>query len=179
MTTTDAVATLEVPEGLTSRRPTEADHARVQAVVGDWWGGLGGEDGARQRSLLLPRLFFQHMTDTSTVVDDADGRLVAFLIAFLSPAAPDRAYIHFVGVDPGLQRGGLGRWLYGSFCATVTGLGAREVRCITSPGNTGSVAFHTRMGFAVEPGDRDVDGVAVQVDYDGPGLHRVSFVRPL
>jgi hypothetical protein len=31
------------------------------------------------------------------------------------------------------------------------------------------------MGFAVEPGDREVDGVSVHSDYDGPGQDRVCF----
>ncbi|WP_460443789.1 hypothetical protein [Amycolatopsis cihanbeyliensis] len=46
---------------------------------------------------------------------------------------------------------------------------------MTSPGNKGSIAFHRRMGFQVEPGDREVDGVAVRADYDGPGEDRVRF----
>ena len=166
-----------LPAGLTARRPDEADHARVQATLGEWWGDLGGAHGELQRALLLPRLFLQHMTDTSTVVEDADGRLVAFLIAFLSPARPGTAYVHFVGVDPVLQGGGVGRRLYEAFFAVAIARGAREVRCITSPVNTGSIAFHSRMGFTLEAGDRELDGIPVHSDYDGPGLDRVSFVR--
>ncbi|SEP09624.1 GNAT family N-acetyltransferase [Trujillonella endophytica] len=175
-TTTDLPA---VPAGLTARRPTEADHARVQATLGDWWGHLGGEFGDLQRALLLPRLFFQHMTDTSALVEDADGRVVAFLVGFLSPARPGTAYIHFVGIDPAARGGGLGRRLYEWFFALAADRDAREVRCITGPANRASVAFHTRMGFALEPGDREVDDIPVHSDYDGPGLDRVSFVRPL
>ncbi len=169
----------ELPDGLTARRPTEADHARIQASLGDWWGHMGGEHGDLQRALLLPRLFLQHMTDTSTLVEDADGRLVAFLVGFLSPARPDAAYIHFVGVDPAARGSGLGRRLYEAFFAYATARDAREVRCITGPGNAGSIAFHTRMGFTLEPGDREEDGVPVHSDYDGPGLDRVSFLRSL
>jgi len=179
VTTPDPVDLVVLPDGLAARRPAEADHARVQAVLGEWWGHLGGAQGDLQRALLVPRLFLQHFTGTSTVVEDADGRLVAFLLGFLSPARPQTAYVHFVGVDPAVHRGGLGRRLYEAFSAAMTARGAREVRCITSPSNAGSIAFHTRMGFALEPGDREVDGVPVHSDYDGPGLDRVSFVRPL
>ena len=178
-TTRDPVDLLELPAALTARRPTEADHPRVQAVLAGWWGHLGGEHGDLQRALLLPRLFFQHVPDTSTLVEDADGRVVAFLVGFLSPARPQTAYVHFVGVDPAAQGSGLGRRLYEAFFAAMAARGAREVRCITGPDNRGSVAFHTRMGFALEPGDRVEDGVPVHSDYDGPGLDRVSFVRPL
>ena len=175
---TDPADLVQLPEELTARRPTEADHARVQAVLGEWWGNLGGERGDLQRALLVPRLFLQHFSDTSTVVEDGDGRLVAFLIGFLSPARPQTAYVHFVGVDPAAQGSGLGRLLYEAFFAVATARGALEVRCITSPSNAGSIGFHTRMGFALEPGDREDGGVPVHSDYDGPGLDRVSFVRP-
>jgi ribosomal protein S18 acetylase RimI-like enzyme len=166
-------------EDLRTRRPAEDDHGRVLAVLDDWWEGQGGDRGARQRASLLPRLFFQHFTSTSHVVERADGRLVAFLIGFLSPSAPATAYIHFVGVDPAMRRYGLGRALYQRFFRDAARGGARTVRCITSPVNRTSVAFHTGLGFAVEPGDADVDGVPVRRDYDGPGLDRVCFSRAL
>lgn len=31
------------------------------------------------------------------------------------------------------------------------------------------------MGFTLEPGDREIGGVRVHSDYDGPGLDRVCF----
>ncbi|MCW2537592.1 MAG: GCN5-related N-acetyltransferase [Modestobacter sp.] len=161
------------------RHPHADDHARVQTVLGQWWAGFGGEAGARERAALLPRLFFEHFTDTSYLIEDTDGRLVAFLIGFLSPSRPGMAYVHFVGIDPAAQRAGLGRWLYERFCAAATARGAREVGCITSPGNRDSIAFHTRLGFRLEPGDRTVDGIPVHSDHDGPGLHRVVFTRSL
>ena len=63
------------------------------------------------------------------------------------------------------------------FRAAVGGRGAREVRCVTSPGNAASIAFHTRLGFRPEPGDPVADGVPVHADHDGPGLHRAVLVR--
>ncbi|WP_405181399.1 hypothetical protein OG225_09875 [Nocardia sp. NBC_01377] len=58
---------------LTYRAPTEDDHARVPAVLDRWWGGLGGDDGARQRAGLLPRLFFQHFTEAEQSFPGYDG----------------------------------------------------------------------------------------------------------
>jgi ribosomal protein S18 acetylase RimI-like enzyme len=165
--------------GWSVRHPRADDHARVQAVLGQWWGDFGGEAGARERAALLPRLFFEHFTDTSYLIEDGDRRLVAFLIGFLSPSRPGTAYVHFVGVDPATQRAGLGRWLYARFSAAATARGAREVRCITSPGNRNSIAFHSWLGFRIEPGDRTLDGIRVHGDHDGPGLHRVIFTRPV
>ncbi|MFG2291961.1 GNAT family N-acetyltransferase [Streptomyces sp. NPDC048603] len=151
---------------LTFRRPAEADHARVLAVLDSWWGGFKGAEGARERALLLPRLYFQHFTSTSTLAEYGDGRLAAFLIGFVSQTDPRTAYVHFVGVDPALQGQGVGRLLYQGFFSHVRTLGVRRAGCITSPGNAGSRAFHTRLGFtASEP----------LPDYDGPGLDRVAF----
>jgi hypothetical protein len=53
------------------------------------------------------------------------------------------------------------------------------VRAVTSPVNRGSVAFHQRMGFRVEPGDGQVDGIPVSSGYDGSGGDRVRFTRSL
>ncbi|WP_327317228.1 GNAT family N-acetyltransferase [Streptomyces sp. NBC_01235] len=97
-----------------------------------------------------------------------------------TPADNDReAYIHFVGVDPKLRGTGVARRLYGEFFRRAAEAGRREVRAITSPGNAGSIAFHRAMGFTCEGGDRQVDGVPVSSDYDGPGQDRVCFMRPL
>jgi ribosomal protein S18 acetylase RimI-like enzyme len=167
------------PDGLETRHPRADDHARVLAVLDDWWGGFGGEAGSRERALLLPRLFFQHFNDTSQLVERADGRLVAFLIGFVSASRPGTAYVHFVGVDPALRRSGLGAGLYRQFSRRVTERGVRTVTCVTSPGNTTSVAFHTGLGFQVDPSADLENGVPVQLDYDGPGLHRVTFTRDL
>jgi hypothetical protein len=79
------------------RPPVEPDHARVLAVLDRWWGRLGGDEGTSQRTALLPRLFFQHFTDTSFVVE-SDGELVAFLIGVPVPVAARR------GVHPFRRR---------------------------------------------------------------------------
>ncbi|TWH73008.1 GNAT family N-acetyltransferase [Modestobacter roseus] len=92
---------------------------------------------------------------------------------------PGAAYVHVIGVDPAHRGQRIGRWLHEQFATTASRRGATVVRCITSPGNRASVAFHTRLGFEVEPSATLVDGVAVQSDYDGPGLDRVCFVRDL
>jgi ribosomal protein S18 acetylase RimI-like enzyme len=164
--------------GLAVRHPTEDDHPRVQAVMAEWWGGLSGEAGTQQRALLLPRLFFQHFTDTSYLAE-RDQQLVSFLIGFLSQSQPGVAYIHFAGVHPAHRRAGLGAALYERFIEQVSQRGVRVVKCITSPVNATSIAFHSRLGFALEPSVTVIDGIPVHGDYDGPGLDRVTFIRQL
>ncbi|MFI5589699.1 GNAT family N-acetyltransferase [Amycolatopsis sp. NPDC051758] len=160
------------------RRPGPEDHLPVLAVLDTWWDGMGGPEASRQRALLLPKLMFQHFTESSFLVT-SDERIVAFLIGFLSPSRPAESYIHFVGVDPAERGNGLGAELYERFFAYSRAHGRSVVRAITSPVNKGSHAFHTRMGFVTEPGPEEFDGLPVQPDYDGPGLDRLSFRKNL
>ena len=119
---------------------------------------------------MLPKLFFIHFEGTSFVAEDEDGELRGFVCGFLSQTAADEAYIHFVGVDPGVRGDGLGRALYERFFEEVRGQGRTVVRCVTSPANERSVAFHEAMGFEVD---------RVVPDYDGPGEDRVLLVKRL
>jgi ribosomal protein S18 acetylase RimI-like enzyme len=139
-----------------------SDYQPVISVIDDWWGG-------RHMADMLPRLFFEHFTDTSFAAEH-DGRLAGFLIGFLSQSRPGEAYIHFVGVNPADRARGLGRDLYQHFFAAVRSRGATVVRAVTSPVNTGSVSFHRQLGFTVEP---------PAPAYDGPGQDRVRFTLHL
>lgn len=88
------------------RPPTGDDHDHFVRRLDEWWGG-------RSMSAMLPRLFFVHFPGTSAVaVDQETGDRIGFVCGFLSQADEDGAYIHFVGVDPGCRRRGLGRQLY-------------------------------------------------------------------
>jgi GNAT superfamily N-acetyltransferase len=166
-----------LPAGLTARHLAVEDHLPALAAVGPWWGGLKGDAGAAERALLLPRLYFQHFTTTSFLVEHDgsgdtggsggnEGEIAAFLIGFLSQTDPETAYVHFTGVAPKLHGQGLGRALYLAFFKLARSHGRRYVHCVTSPENTASQAFHTRIGFTAS---------AVKPDYDGPGFDRVTF----
>jgi ribosomal protein S18 acetylase RimI-like enzyme len=127
---------------------------------------------------MLPKLFFVHFQETGFVAED-EGKLVAFLIGFVSQTHPEEAYIHFIGVHPDARKTGIAKRLYEQFFAVVSERGCRVVRSVTSPVNKGSIQFHTQMGFEIEPGDGVVDGVAVTTDYDGNGQSRVLFAKRL
>lgn len=156
------------------RRPREADHPVLVAVVDDWWGGRRLHD-------LLPRLWLQHFTGTSWVAEDAAGRIVGFLVGFHSPDHPDVAYCHMIATDPNLRRGRLGGRLYERFFDDARRLGATTVKAITWPGNRTSVAFHRAMGFVPDdgPGTQALYGTPAHPDYDYPGEDRVAFVKRL
>lgn len=153
------------------RSTHELDYPSVLSVLDEWWGG-------RPMSHLLPRLFFQHFQDTSFIVTQ-DRRLIGFLIGFVSQSRTNEAYIHFVGVHPQFRKDGVARHLYNLFFKAVRERGCNLVRCITSPVNKGSIAFHTNMGFTIEPGDSVEDGIPVHVDYDAVGASRVLFVKAI
>lgn len=162
------------PVALQLRRPVEADHGPIVALVDEWWGGRRLHD-------LLPRLWFQHFVGTSWVAETADRRLAGFLVGFISPDRPDEAYIHMVAANPNLRRQHVGRTLYDAFFADVAKRGVRRVGAITWPGNRQSVAFHTAMGFRIVdgPGTQPIYGVVAYPDYDAPDEDRTVFVREI
>jgi GNAT superfamily N-acetyltransferase len=153
------------------RHISPADYCSIIAVLDEWWGG-------RQMSAMLPKLFFTHFCDTSFVVE-SDGQLIGFLVGFLSQSNPAEAYIHFVGVHPDFRQQGIGSLLYQQFFQTVQALDRIQVKCVTSPLNKSSIAYHLRMGFEAEPSEMQEDGVPYHQDYDGLGEHRVVFVKRL
>jgi ribosomal protein S18 acetylase RimI-like enzyme len=142
------------------RHAEPSDHARVIAVIDEWWGG-------RPMSAMLPKLFFIHFRDTSFVAEE-NGELAGFLCGFRSQTHDDEAYVHFVGIDPARRGSGLGRELYERFFAAVSP--RATVRAVTSPVNERSVAFHRALGFEVDQIDEH---------YDGRGEARVQLVKKL
>lgn len=161
------------------RQARVSDHPALVECVQTWWGDSRTPEQARELSLLLPKLFLQFFSGTSLVREDEAGAVEAFLVGFYSGDNGHEAYIHFVGVNPRLRGQGVARGLYEAFFRRAAEAGRTEVRAITSPGNTGSIAFHRAMGFECEAGDREVDGVPVHSDYDGRGQARVCFRKRL
>jgi ribosomal protein S18 acetylase RimI-like enzyme len=146
---------------ITVRTARPDDHDLIVRVVDEWWG--------RPIANVRPRLFIDHFHATSLIAE-LDGDLVGFLIGFHSPSARDEAYVHFVGVSPAVRGSGLARRLYETFFAAAVRDGCTRVRAITSPVNSGSIAFHRAMGFTVN---------GPVPDYDGPGIERILFERTL
>jgi GNAT superfamily N-acetyltransferase len=153
------------------RQIRSSDYSPVISVIDDWWSG-------RHMADKLPRLFFEHFTDTSFAAE-CDSQLAGFLVGFVSQSCPGEAYIHFVGVRPDKRGRGLGRQLYEQFFAAVRVRGCYLARAVTAPVNLGSIRFHQQMGFDIEPSDKKVDGIPVTPRYDGDSQDRVRFVKHL
>jgi GNAT superfamily N-acetyltransferase len=156
------------------RRPVADDHRFIVARVDHWWGG-------RKLHYLLPRLWLDHFTGTSWIVENGEGITIGFLVGFVSPDHPEEAYIHMVGTDPNHRGKGLGRALYERFFEDMRERGVRRVSAITWPGNRVSAGFHRAMGFAPDdgPGTQRLYGTPAYPDYDGEGDDRVVFSRAL
>jgi len=81
------------------RAARAADYNGIIAVVDDWW--------AHPVHRARPRLFLDHIHDTSFIAERSRGELAGFLVGFGSPAQRDCAYIQFVGVAPEERKSGL------------------------------------------------------------------------
>ena len=153
------------------RHPTSEDHQRIMEVMPEWWHG-------RDLRAMLPKLFLNHFNNTSFIIE-TKGELAGFLVGFLSPAKSDEAYAHFMGVCPSFQKSGLGRQLYNRFFEVCRLDGRGLVRACTSPVNRDSIAFHRKMGFIIEPGDGQIDGIPFTSNYNRPGDDKVLFTKYL
>jgi ribosomal protein S18 acetylase RimI-like enzyme len=153
------------------RHTSPDDYTSIVTVLDEWWGG-------RQMSAMLPKLFFTHFCDTSFVVE-LDGKIIGFLVGFLSQSHPTEAYIHFVGIHPNFRKQEVGSILYRKFFRTAQAFDRVRVKCVTSPLNKSSIAYHLRLGFEPEPSETQENGVPYHLNYDGSGEHRVLFVKHL
>lgn len=158
-------------QGLTFRRPTEADHATVAAIVDEWWAG-------RRIRRLLPRLWFRHFGSTSWIAETPDGRLAGFLVGFVSPDHPAEALVHMAATNPNLRRRGVGRALVARFADDVAARGVARAGAAVGPDDRVAVEFLRAVGFvSVEgPGTERIYGVPAVPDYDGPGEDRAILV---
>lgn len=159
------------PSPITIRQATPDDYDHVIGKVDRWWGG-------RSMASMLPRLFFQHFGPW-TYIALRDEERVGFLCALRSQSNDDVVYCHFIGVDSEARGLGIGEALYSRLFVDAAAVGSREVHAVTSPMNSGSIAFHRRLGFEVQPGPSVEADIRYAPDYDGPGEDRVRFIMRL
>jgi ribosomal protein S18 acetylase RimI-like enzyme len=139
---------------------TLSDMAAVLAELDRFWGG-------RDMRFLHQKVLVQEFGDTCLTARGPDGRIAGYLIGF--PAPHRLGYIHAVAVRDDARGTGCGQSLYRAFAEAVASHGADRLKAITNVTNTGSVAFHRRLGFDV----RHVE------NYDGPGIPMMVMTRSL
>ena len=155
------------------RTADPSDHVIIIRALQDWWGG-------RDLTTMLPKVFLNHFSETSFVAED-NAQMIGFLIGFLSPSArlKNEAYVHFMGVHPDFRKKGIGKTLYEYFFEICRQHDRHIIRACTSPVNRGSVEFHQQIGFQLDPGDDEIDGLPVTRDYNRPGDHKVRFTKKI
>ncbi len=156
-----------LPKDLTYRNARQGDHHNIIDILKEWWDG-------RDLTGMMPKLFLIHFCNTSFIIEK-DEELVAFLIGFFSPLHIKEGYIHFCGVHPDYRGIGLGSCLYHNFFELCKNNDRHIVKACTSPVNKGSIAFHKKTGFKIEPGEAKIDGVPVTLNYNKPDDPKVLF----
>ncbi|MGO9487407.1 MAG: N-acetyltransferase family protein [Solirubrobacteraceae bacterium] len=141
------------------RTVTIPDLRAILAQLDEFW-------GERDTAFLHQALYVHEFGETS-VLAEQDGAIQAYLLGFVSQQG--EGYIHAVAVRRGARGCGLGRALYERFEELVVARGARGLKAITNPENTGSRAFHEALGFTTEV----LDG------YSPSGGRRLVFRRAL
>lgn len=122
--------------------------------------------GERDLRHLHHPLLIHEFGETALVIRSEDGEVLAYLFALLTPR--QIGYAHLVAVRDGRRRRGLGALLYEELAQVAGRLGATTLKSFTRPENTGSIAFHTALGFSAQ----EVPGYAW-------GEPRVVFHRTL
>lgn len=140
------------------RRLTVADFGEVLEQHDRFW------DGRDLRSLHHP-MFVHEFGETALAV--GDDEVLAYLLGFCAPTRV--GYIHLVATREDARGRGLARALYDGFTDRMRATGATGLKAITTAQNTGSIAFHHRLGFTDE----------LVTNYSGPGADRVVLSKPL
>jgi ribosomal protein S18 acetylase RimI-like enzyme len=143
-----------------TRGITKEDFDEIVTVMDQWWGGPSGTKP-------LPIFFYEF--GAHALITEHDGKMVGFLMGFVTDRTPRVGYVHLVGIHPQFRRRGVARDLYEEFARRAESEGAQTIKAITSVGNEGSVEFHRAQGFRVEE----------VADYAGPGRARFVFTREI
>jgi len=148
---------------------TKTDFDQVLTDFAAFW------DHERTVALHHPTII-NEFGNTAFVIREGD-KVTAYLFGFFSQAAPV-GYINLLAVRREYRKKGLARSLYAHFEKVAREHGCRQLKAITSPVNTRSIAFHKSIGMM--PSGKDIeDGVPVIRDYAGPGKDRVVFIKDI
>ncbi len=123
-------------------------------------------------------IFTEHFRSTSFIAEDR-GEMIGYFLGFRSQSKPEEALIHLVQVAPRLRGNGVGRRMFSQFQASVKNMGCTKIITHSRPENNSCSRFYKAMGFDVVAGEDpiEVNGMPCVRDYNGPGKHRVVWVK--
>ncbi|WP_280496513.1 diaminobutyrate acetyltransferase [Nocardia asiatica] len=88
----------------------------------------------------------------TSVVAEADGRVVGYVIGFVRPQAPDTVFVWQIAVDRAQRGRGIGAELLHTLLNSVAAQGVSVLETTISPDNAGSIALFTSVA-----GEREAD----------------------
>jgi GNAT superfamily N-acetyltransferase len=148
---------------------SKADFDQILNSIVDFWGS--------DKTLHLHNPIFLYEFGNSAYVIKKAEQVVAYLFGFLSQTAPV-GYVHLIAVHHSHRRKGLARHLYDHFAEFAREAGCREIKAITMPTNSESIAFHQGIGMELL-GVPNEAGIPVARDYAGSGKHCVVFHKQI
>ena len=148
---------------------TKQDYDRIIEELPDFW------DGRDTRQLHHP-MFINEFGNSAFVIRDGKV-IVAYLFGFISQTAPV-GYVHAIAVRSSARRRHLAHELFEHFVAFARSKNCTHLKAITTPSNSGSIAFHKSLGMQVL-GEPDNPGVLVVADYAGSNEPRVVFWKAI
>ncbi|WP_309133215.1 GNAT family N-acetyltransferase [Brevibacterium sp.] len=147
------------PEQLTISPLDEVDAQEMREYL------LGAQKnfwGERDLSAAHDSYWFRQFV-SSGLVARYRSEIVGYLLGAIPYDGP--AYIHLVAARSDFRHKGIGRRLYNAFLEHAKRLGVECVQATTLPDHSGTISFHSSLGF---------HGELVE-DYAGPGNSRVLF----
>jgi GNAT superfamily N-acetyltransferase len=148
---------------------TEQDYNRILDDLPAFW------DGRDTRHLHHPMLVREFGNSAFVIRDRA--LVVAYLFGFISQTEPV-GYLHLIAVRASARRRRLGEALFAHFVDFARRHGCKHIKAITTPANTGSIAFHKSLGMELL-GEPNAEGVPVVPDYAGRDEPRVVFWKAI
>jgi len=148
---------------------TKEDFDRILTDFDQFW--------EHDRALLLHHPTLLYEFGNSAFVIREGNEVIAYLFGFISQTEPV-GYIQLIAVRQGHRGQGLGKMLYRHFERFAVEYGCRRLKAITSPINTNSISFHTKIGM-LPAGETESTGVPIIKDYSGPGKDRVIFSKDI
>jgi len=146
---------------MTIENCTHKDLLTLRREIAAFWGN--------ERVLYAHHPMFVFEFGHSAFVIKEQGQIIAYLFGFITETGLT-GYVHLIGVRESHQKTGLGKLLYDHFTSYAKARGCKNLKAITSPSNTASIAFHEKMGMRTSP---------VYKNYSGEDEDRVIFEKEI
>jgi GNAT superfamily N-acetyltransferase len=148
---------------------TPEDYFQILDQLPEFW------DGRDTRALHHP--FLIHEFGNSAFVIRDGSQVLAYLFGFLSQRE-SVGYVHAIAVRASARRQHRAQSLFDHFVEFARRHGSTHIKAITTPSNSGSIAFHKSLGMELL-GEPNADGIPVVPDYAGRGVPRVVLWKAI